>query len=228
MSRRTAADRHRDSAPARSGPELIDQLVAYHHPTRQRILEALSLRGPASVGTIAEQCGLAPGSVSHHLKPLHRAGFVEPAPELAADTRASWWRLARTSVSYDATDYPDGSRAREVVALAEKANDERHVRAIQAWRSGGRTYRWPGNAPAAPPTPPSPPPPTRSPTWSTGSPRSCATGRWRATPTERHGRTWNGATSWRSRTSCPTPTRASGDGRDDSRVSPAVGAGADP
>ena len=135
MSRRTAADRHRDSAPARSGPELIDQLVAYHHPTRQRILEALSLRGPASVGTIAEQCGLAPGSVSHHLKPLHRAGFVEPAPELAADTRASWWRLARTSVSYDATDYPDGSRAREVVALAEKANDERHVRAIQAWRS---------------------------------------------------------------------------------------------
>jgi predicted ArsR family transcriptional regulator len=146
MPRRTAADRHRDSTPAPAGPELIDQLVAYHHPTRQRILETLSLHGPASVGMIAERCGLAPGSVSHHLKPLHRAGFVEPAPELAADTRASWWRLARTSVSYDALDYPEGSRARELVGLAERANDERHARAMHAWRTGrgGLPARWRG------------------------------------------------------------------------------------
>ena len=136
MPRRTAADRHRDTTPAERGPALIDQLIAFHHPTRQRILEALSLHGPASVGQLADRLGLAPGSVSHHLKPLHRAGFVEPAPELARDSRASWWRQTRRRLSYDATDYPAGSRVREIVSLAEKANDDRHVAAIRAWRTG--------------------------------------------------------------------------------------------
>ncbi len=134
MSRRTADQRHVDSSPAREGPELIDQLVAYHHPTRQRILECLSLHGPAPVGVLAARLDLAPGSVSHHLKPLHRAGFVEPAPDLATDTRASWWRTSQTTVSYDAADFPTGSRAHEVVSLAEKANDDRHVEAIRSWR----------------------------------------------------------------------------------------------
>lgn len=135
MPRRTATERHRDTAPVATGPELIDQLVAYHHPTRQRILEALSVHGPASVGMLAQRCGLAPGSVSHHLKPLHRGGLVEPAPELAADTRASWWRLSPTSISYDALDHPPGSRAREVVTLAERANDDRHAKAVRDWRT---------------------------------------------------------------------------------------------
>lgn len=133
--RRTADQRHADSAPKAEGPELIEQLIAFYHPTRQRILESLSLDGPASVGMLAERLGIAPGSASHHLKPLHRGGFVEPAPELAPDTRASWWRTARTSVSYDALDYPEGSRAREVVNLAEKANDDRHVIAMRTWRT---------------------------------------------------------------------------------------------
>ena len=135
MPRRTADQRHVDTAPSAGGPEVIEQLIAYYHPTRQRILEALSVHGPASVGRIAELLDVAPGSVSHHLKPLHRGGFVEPAPELAADTRASWWRIARASVSYDALDYPPGSRAHEVVSLAEKANDDRHVDAMRSWRT---------------------------------------------------------------------------------------------
>jgi len=140
--RRTADQRHADTAPSPEGPEVIEQLIAYYHPTRQKILETISVHGPASVGMIADRLGIAPGSVSHHLKPLHRAGFVEPAPELAADTRASWWRLARTSVSYDALDYPPGSRAREVVGLAEKANDDRHVAAMRTWRT--RRHELPG------------------------------------------------------------------------------------
>ncbi len=135
MTRRTADRRHADSAPSPQGPELIEQLIAFYHPTRQRILESLSVDGPASVGLLAERLGIAPGSVSHHLKPLHRGGFVEPAPELAQDTRASWWRTARSSVSFDALDYPEGSRAREVVNLAERANDDRHANAMRTWRT---------------------------------------------------------------------------------------------
>jgi DNA-binding transcriptional ArsR family regulator len=134
MTRRTAADRHRDTVPPAGGPDLVEQLVAFHHPTRPRILECLSLHGPATVGRLAERLGLAPGSVSHHLKPLHRAGFVEPAPELGRDTRESWWREVRVSLSYDAADFPPGSRLHEVVAAAERANDDRHVDAIREWR----------------------------------------------------------------------------------------------
>ncbi|MGN6576783.1 MAG: ArsR/SmtB family transcription factor [Nocardioides sp.] len=136
MSRRTSTDRHRDSGPPADGPQLIDQLVAFHHPTRQRILECLALHGPATVGGLADRLGLAPGSVSHHLKPLHRAGLVEPAPELGRDTRQSWWREVRVTLSYDAADFPAGSRVRELVTAAERANDDRHVSAIRSWRAG--------------------------------------------------------------------------------------------
>jgi hypothetical protein len=38
-------------------------------------------------------------------------------------------------VSFDALDYPEGSRAREVVTLAEKANDDRHMNAMRTWRT---------------------------------------------------------------------------------------------
>ncbi len=135
MPRRPASERHRDTVPPAQGADLVEQLVAFHHPTRQRILECLSLHGPATVGRLAERLALAPGSVSHHLKPLHRAGFVETAPELGRDTRESWWREARVSMSYDAVDFPPGSRAHDVVATAERANDDRHVAAIRGWRS---------------------------------------------------------------------------------------------
>src|ERR1700754_4829053 len=88
MPRRPASDRHTASAPATdgwppTGDALAEALIALHHPARRRLYEVLSLEGPASVGQLAQRTGLAPGSVSHHLKPLHRAGFVVPAPELA-------------------------------------------------------------------------------------------------------------------------------------------------
>ena len=109
MTRRTAQDRHADSAPADSawppeGTALIDALVAIHHPTRRRLYEVLRAQGPCSVGRLVELTGLAPGSVSHHLKPLHRSGFVEPAPELARDTRESWWRGHQRSLSWSSED----------------------------------------------------------------------------------------------------------------------------
>lgn len=140
MPRRTADQRHVDSEPAQrawppEGDDLVDALIALHHPTRRRLYELLELQGPAPVGTLAARAGLAPGSVSHHLKLLHRTGFVTPAPELARDTRESWWRAIRRSLSWDAADWPAGSAARNVAELAERANLSHAVRAIAAWRS---------------------------------------------------------------------------------------------
>ena len=138
MTRRTADLRHQDSAPVRTpgaetGADLLDALIAFHHPTRRWLCEVLSSEGPAKVGTLAARTGLAVGSVSHHLKALHRYGFVEPAPDLARDTRESWWRIAPRDLSWLAEDFTAGSMGRRLAQDAEVANFRHQVRAVQQW-----------------------------------------------------------------------------------------------
>jgi DNA-binding transcriptional ArsR family regulator len=147
MPRRTAAERHDDSRPPEgaqqgheTGGELLRALTAFHHPTRRRLAEALG-EGPAPVGRLAEQTGLAVGSVSHHLKALYRHGFVEPAPELARDTRESWWRIRPRQLSWAVSDFEEGSVGRRIAAAAEVENFRHEVAAVRQWFT---------DAPAAP------------------------------------------------------------------------------
>jgi hypothetical protein len=143
--RLTAAERHLATSPAdvavkgsESGSALLDALTAFHHPTRRWICELLSADGPASVGRLSGATGLAAGSVSHHLGVLHRYGFVEPAPELARDSRESWWRIRARDLTWDAVDFADGTVARRVAATAEAENFRHHVRAVQEWLVEGQ------------------------------------------------------------------------------------------
>lgn len=139
MPRKTAAERHTDSAPPDDLPELpqgaalIDALLALHHPVRRRIYEILGNDGPSTVGQLAARLGIAVGSVSHHLKPMHKVGFVRPAPELARDTRESWWRANRRRLSWSTEDFADGSFARQVADAAERANLEYLNAATVQW-----------------------------------------------------------------------------------------------
>jgi DNA-binding transcriptional ArsR family regulator len=137
MPRRTAAERHLDSVPAPAAPdassELADLLVAYHHPIRRWLCELLALEGPANVGQLAARTELAVGSVSHHLKALHRQGLVEPAPDLARDTRESWWRLCDRPLTWSVDDFEEGTLGRRVAETAEIENFRHQVRAVQAW-----------------------------------------------------------------------------------------------
>lgn len=145
MPRRTASERHVATAPAsadlgdESGSALLDVLTAFHHPTRRWLCELLVVEGPATVGRLAARTGLAVGSVSHHLGTLHRYGFVEPAPDLARDTRESWWRSRPRQVSWDATDFGEGTVARRIASSAEAENFRHHVRAVQRWLADGET-----------------------------------------------------------------------------------------
>jgi DNA-binding transcriptional ArsR family regulator len=131
MPRRTAVDRHRIDPDATH--ELMDVLIALHHPTRRWLVELLWVEGPATVGRLAARTGLAVGSVSHHLKPLHRQGFVEPAPELARDTRESWWRVTPRNLSWSVEDFEPDSLGRRVAGQAEVENFRFQVRATQQW-----------------------------------------------------------------------------------------------
>jgi DNA-binding transcriptional ArsR family regulator len=138
MTRRPAAQRHQDSTPAyapgrESGNDLLDALMAFHHPTRRWLAELLDIEGPASVGRLARRTGLAVGSVSHHLKALHRHGFIEPAPDLAQDTRESWWRSVRRPLTWSADDFESGTAARRIAGAAEAENFRHQVRAVSQW-----------------------------------------------------------------------------------------------
>lgn len=136
MPRRTAAERHLDSVPtlgSEGSGELADLLVAYHHPIRRWLCELLALEGPANVGKLAGRTELAVGSVSHHLKALHRQGLVEPAPDLARDTRESWWQLCDRPLSWSVDDFEEGTLGRRVAETAEMENFRHQVRAVRAW-----------------------------------------------------------------------------------------------
>jgi DNA-binding transcriptional ArsR family regulator len=149
MTRRTAAERHLDSAPRPVGAdrtpsdELAELLVAFHHPIRRWLTELLGVGGPANVGQLAARTGLAVGSVSHHLKVLHQQDLVEPAPELARDTRESWWRLKSRTMTWSVDDFDEGSLGRRVAQTAEAENLRFQVRAMQDW-----LRRAPGEGPA--------------------------------------------------------------------------------
>jgi DNA-binding transcriptional ArsR family regulator len=131
MTRRTAEERHRIDRDAST--EMMDVLIALHHPTRRWLAELLWVEGPATVGRLAARTGLAVGSVSHHLKPLYRQGFIEPAPELARDSRESWWRTTPRNITWSVEDFEPESLGRKVADQAEVENFRYQVRAIQAW-----------------------------------------------------------------------------------------------
>jgi DNA-binding transcriptional ArsR family regulator len=136
VTRRTAAERHQDSTPAPvEDPQgaLADLLVAYHHPLRRWLCDLLAVEGPANVGQLAARTGLAVGSVSHHLKALHRSNLIEPAPELARDTRESWWRATQSGFSWSVDDFAEGTLGRRVAEAAEVENFRHQVRAVREW-----------------------------------------------------------------------------------------------
>jgi hypothetical protein len=149
MTRRTAAERHLGSAP-RAVPdkspsdELAELLVAFHHPLRRWLTELLAVDGPANVGQLAATTGLAVGSVSHHLKVLHQQDLIEPAPDLARDTRESWWRIKPRSMTWSVEDFDEGTLGRRVAQTAEAENLRFQVRAMQEWlrRAPAETAGW--------------------------------------------------------------------------------------
>ncbi|MFG2436162.1 ArsR/SmtB family transcription factor [Streptomyces sp. NPDC048508] len=86
-----------EAAPAPAphvSTELTDlaTLKALAQPRRQRILQHLTLHGPATSASLARELGLNTGATSYHLRELARYGFVEEQPEADVHGRERWWR----------------------------------------------------------------------------------------------------------------------------------------
>ncbi len=139
MPRKTFGERHRESAPPADaswppvGQDVLNALMALHQPVRRRIYELLATDGPQPVGRIAARLAIAPGSVSHHMKQLHKSGFIEPVDDVMGDTRHSWWRAIDRRFAWDPDAYPDGSMAAQIALSAEQANLAHQDAAVRDW-----------------------------------------------------------------------------------------------
>lgn len=71
-------------------------LKALAQPRRQRMLQHLTVQGPATSATLARALGLNTGATSYHLRELARYGFVEevdqPTETGGGHGRERWWR----------------------------------------------------------------------------------------------------------------------------------------
>ncbi|KKK04817.1 helix-turn-helix transcriptional regulator [Micromonospora sp. HK10] len=81
-------------------------LRALAHPIRLKLLELLTVDGPASGRKLADRTGESTASISYHVGQLAKWGLVEPAPELA-EGRERPWRATSRGITWSATG--DGS-----------------------------------------------------------------------------------------------------------------------
>jgi DNA-binding transcriptional ArsR family regulator len=116
-------------------------LAAMAHPLRQRLLDALEVRGPATASHLAQLTDQAVGNVSHHLRVLGTAGLIEEAPELARDRRERWWRRSSESISWSSKDFSGDSAAEVIADAAASLTLEHHVNHVRAWRTADRNER---------------------------------------------------------------------------------------
>lgn len=114
-------------------------LAAMSHPLRRRLLDALTVDGPSTVGMLAARTGQAAGNVSHHLKVLSQAALIVADPSLARDHRERWWRTAATGRRWSSTAFDEDPAGQAVVGAAESLNLEHHAEKVRTWYAGRDT-----------------------------------------------------------------------------------------
>lgn len=118
----------------------LSQIIAIHEPVRRRLVDHLAAHGPSRVTSLARALGEQVGSISHHLRTLERAGFVERATELATDGRTSWWRLVDTTWSWSLEDFDHPAEQHQARA-AQRLATRHHGELLNAWGAGRE--KWP-------------------------------------------------------------------------------------
>lgn len=90
-------------------------LRVYANSERMRVLAVLRNIGPCNVGMISDKIGLAPGSVSYHLKRLSAAGLITKC-ESKGDKRQSWWTITPLPLG-PLEEFDDGAEDADLLAV---------------------------------------------------------------------------------------------------------------
>ena len=120
-------------------------LKALAHPGRNRILEHLQARGPATATDCAEVAGMSPSACSYHLRLLERYGFVEEArDEQRTDGRERLWRAAVHGWTSDVGSIEDPAEARAIDMALTRARLDTSDANVLAWvdSTGGEPLEW--------------------------------------------------------------------------------------
>ncbi|WP_160050223.1 MULTISPECIES: helix-turn-helix domain-containing protein [unclassified Nocardiopsis] len=82
------------AVPEASQQLLVDAraLRGLAHPLRARLLDELTLHGPATATLLGQRLGESSGATSYHLRQLSRYGFIDDEPGREGG-RERWWRV---------------------------------------------------------------------------------------------------------------------------------------
>lgn len=108
-------------------------LSALAHPLRSRLLEILTVDGPATASLLAARTDQAVGNISHHLHVLAKCDLIVEAPELARDRRERWWTRASAAISWSSKDFADDATSEALALAASSINIDRHERHAREW-----------------------------------------------------------------------------------------------
>lgn len=111
-------------------------LRALAHPTRLRLLEALTREGPLTATQAANLLDDSPGNISWHLQTLAKYGFIEETGTGRGRSRP--WRLVSLGQRFAGADAaaPSSVAADELAGLIL----EESVRRLRAWPSVRETF----------------------------------------------------------------------------------------
>ncbi|MEU9187702.1 helix-turn-helix domain-containing protein [Streptomyces sp. NPDC048484] len=130
-----------DRAPV----ELSDlaTLKALAQPRRQRMLQHLTVHGPATSATLARSLGLNTGATSYHLRELARYGFVEETGA-HGQGRERWWR----AVPGDRRFPPRSRQSPEMRLVMDELNHHAYAADLELFEQL-QLQRQPGDEPWA-------------------------------------------------------------------------------
>lgn len=111
----------------------VDALRIIANPTRIRLYEVLSRRGRSRVSELADEAGLAVGSVSYHLQQMHNAGLVAEVSDGSSDRREHWWEAVPGGVRWSPADFLGSPGGQEVANAAAGFVTERRLSRLARW-----------------------------------------------------------------------------------------------
>ena len=136
-------------APAQAGAGQIEDvhnitaipaMAATAHPLRRRLLDLISVYGPATTAQLADQTRRPADIIARHLGILRDTDLIEQAATPAHDNDAQPWRLSAAWLQTLTNDLPDDPISKAVVLAAQMVNSERQGELFSNWITARESF----------------------------------------------------------------------------------------
>ena len=120
------------------------------HPLRMRILDLLTLDGPATATGLSHRLGENTGTISWHVRQLAGHGFIEE-DTVRGTKRERWWRAADSTKTLDTADFREDPATRSALSVYLRELLQRLFQRVEnylaedwegEWRDAGTVADW--------------------------------------------------------------------------------------